>query len=1057
MESSVPNNSSFGNHGDGAQTLHTGQGSQAIVQNGHQYNIENLIQNFHQPEMAELLMKVWKKDNEGGLQDGNSSSVLSLVDDLLEWLEPQPKFGYIERQRLLFAQRTPGTGQWLLEATEFLEWKRTANGFLWLDGIIGAGKSTLMSVVIDDLQKMASNKQANVCLIYIYFQEEGDINPTMESLLANLLRQLLQQNRPRFNVSQSLQQAYEECQSHGILPSSDELLNLLVIESEAYSKVYLIIDALDACTNTSDYMIQDKFVRSIRKLPENWNIMASSRLGTLLGSRIESDLAFHIEAQACDIKLYVEMRIRESNAMTRFTEEAIRTDSSFRKTICDTVIQKAQGIFLLAKLHLDTLEVQGTLGHFREMLRKLPEDLTETFEAALLRIDKQTDFERKVAKHVLSWLLFSMRPPTVEEVRYAYAVDWRTRSFDSEKILGENHLTSYCAGLVVVDQDRRILRPVHDTILGYLRNWNSMPDDLNSHMALQCMTYISMKDFSQEPSSKTEHQEIVLEYPLMKYATDHWFNHVRRVEKGDDLEKDLETRIPEFLKDARTLPASIGLGRYRPITGLHTCAYFGTEHWAKSLIATGVEVDLAGEDGRSPLHWAVFYNHPSIVSVLVHHRADANIKDKKGSTPLHLAVQGDNGPVVSQLIKAGARLSCRDNQGRTPLICAIRLGFTSIAKLLLGRTDDIDEVDADGFTPFREAVTYSTLDIVQVLLESGCDVNQRSKDGWTALRHASQYGNEQLALLLLRKGAEVDLRDEKGGLTPLRWAILHGHALMVKLLLDWGADPNVTHKDGLTPLIQAAKGGNESATWLLVSHRVKGKKVELDDTDHSGSTPLHYAVKNGYASIMWLLVIAGADLDIMDDEGRTALHLAIQNGDSPTVWLLIEKGAALSVADINGIQPLHLAARLGQAPILQLLAKKGVDLNQQDKKGLTALHHAANAGKEECVLILIDSDANSNIADAEGLTCLHHAVLGKEIETIMKLGSLKPSILDCQDKGGRTALMYAAQRGNDLAALGLFKKGANISIQDADSWTARDHAANGNHTFMISFLNVAGT
>lgn len=91
-----------------------------------------------------------------------------LVHDVLAWLHSKQKPKYFERQRTLSHQRVSGTGEWLLETPEFLEWKDGTGAFLWLDGIskqyhslvnvfaldegtdmfvVGAGKSTLAWVL----------------------------------------------------------------------------------------------------------------------------------------------------------------------------------------------------------------------------------------------------------------------------------------------------------------------------------------------------------------------------------------------------------------------------------------------------------------------------------------------------------------------------------------------------------------------------------------------------------------------------------------------------------------------------------------------------------------------------------------------------------------------------------------------------------------------------------------------------------------------------------------------------------------------------------------------
>lgn len=58
-----------------------------------------------------------------------------LVDGVSDWLSRFSKWNDLEKQRLYIAQRTEGTGKWLLKAKKYRAWKKSVHGVLWLDGI----------------------------------------------------------------------------------------------------------------------------------------------------------------------------------------------------------------------------------------------------------------------------------------------------------------------------------------------------------------------------------------------------------------------------------------------------------------------------------------------------------------------------------------------------------------------------------------------------------------------------------------------------------------------------------------------------------------------------------------------------------------------------------------------------------------------------------------------------------------------------------------------------------------------------------------------------------
>lgn len=102
--------------------------------------------------------------------------------------------------------------------------------------------------------------------------------------------------------------------------------------------------------------------------------------------------------------------------------------------------------------------------------------------------------------------------------------------------------------------------------------------------------------------------------------------------------------------------------------------------------------------------------------------------------------------------------------------------------------------------------------------------------------------------------ASVNVKD-KEGYSPLHYAAEAGHADIVRILLERGADADLATDTGFTALCLAAKGGHESIVRLMAN---AGGNIERADLAY-GCTPLLWAVQNGGADVTRFLCEKGAD------------------------------------------------------------------------------------------------------------------------------------------------------------------------------------------------------
>ena len=112
----------------------------------------------------------------------------------------------------------------------------------------------------------------------------------------------------------------------------------------------------------------------------------------------------------------------------------------------------------------------------------------------------------------------------------------------------------------------------------------------------------------------------------------------------------------------------------------------------KFLIDSGVETDLAGICGWTPLHIAVSKSHIDIVKYLVDHgKANVNANLVEGWNPLLLAVSKSDIEIVKYLINCGAQVeNSFNNSNQHPIHVATEKGKIEIVKLLIENGAQVD-------------------------------------------------------------------------------------------------------------------------------------------------------------------------------------------------------------------------------------------------------------------------------------------------------------------------------------------------------------------------------
>ncbi|KAI0410672.1 ankyrin repeat-containing domain protein [Xylaria grammica] len=303
-----------------------------------------------------------------------------------------------------------------------------------------------------------------------------------------------------------------------------------------------------------------------------------------------------------------------------------------------------------------------------------------------------------------------------------------------------------------------------------------------------------------------------------------------------------------------------------------------------------------------------------------------------------------------------------------------------------------------------------------------------------------------IAKLLRGRNSKIHVRDPEQGDTALVLAAWRGHADVLSLLLDSGADVNVRNRDGETALMRAGRWDDEATVRLLLD---RGADVNMRSKD--GETALMSASRWGNEAAVRLLLDRGADINMRSKHGETALMAASGWGNEPAVRLLLDSGADVNGRNRNGETALMAASGWGNEPAVRLLLDSGADVNGRNRNGETALMHAIQKGNQAIVQLLLNRGADANIRDIYGLTALIN-VSRQGNKTTAQLLLDSGADVNGRNRYGQTALMYAIQNSNQAIVQLLLNRGADVNIRDIDGKTALKAAAELGRTEIVQLL-----
>lgn len=386
----------------------------------------------------------------------------------------------------------------------------------------------------------------------------------------------------------------------------------------------------------------------------------------------------------------------------------------------------------------------------------------------------------------------------------------------------------------------------------------------------------------------------------------------------------------------------------------------------------GVDANSTSHEGQTALMSAALNGRADAIRLLLDHGAVVDTAEPlRGQTALMWAAGEGNAEAIDILVEAGADVNRTSTGGFTPLLFAILNDQPEAAHALLEHGADANVTAPDGTSALNMAAVNAHYDLAWILLDYGADPNAPDERGSTLhtvawLRKPGATGSAavgnaltappvrtgevtelQLARKLLEHGADPNVRvswrerrfDKGGaavtnppdiqlgrhiltyvGATPYWLAANNGDPALMRLLLDFGADPSIPNDFGVTPLMVAA-GLNyyEGETPGPYTGTPEAERLEAVKLAHRAGNDINQRADFGDYPILgdpaYTLIYYPTNIDDLADlgvgdprwDGSTALHGAVVSGQPSIVEYLVEEGADLTALNDSGWTPLMLS------------------------------------------------------------------------------------------------------------------------------------------------------
>lgn len=586
------------------------------------------------------------------------------------------------------------SGKWLLDLPSFKTWVEDSQGQFWIQGAVGTGKTSLVSIIIDLIRPQRAN-------VAFYYCTDNALQPLLgsSSYLTKILRAIIGQlalSPDDRRVAEEVEIRFDKAVSHGMLRTPEPLVQdqakeLLIDLINSRHDTTIIIDGLDECPSFIELL---GMLQEISSRTRNLKFLFSSQYVVPVDKYFPLTEKAVAGGKDCipDMRSFIEGEVQKFKTL-----HPDLLDDTLSNDIVETLSEKAEGMFKWAQLCLKLVldregeetaseidanwksvknrRFQGLMG---ELIRTYEDLYNSSLPSGPSGQQKRLKAELE-AERTLLWVLGASQPLTQDE----YFMLQDDISPDSNRA-GTERVSKLCRNFLYLSDNGTIVL-AHSSVQDYLslkltkqvdkflaceensetaeEAQRSILDQAQKSLAQLAKMRISKECLTIILDANTKSSTEDTQNLLLVYACKDWFKHVNACMKDGKIPDSLLGQIEKLFDPSNSEIFRKWLSVYdpdqsdgysraheRPPDPLYYATLMGFPEIARSLLEKGANPSSRGGRIGYPLQLACYKGQMSVVSMMLDHGANVNKADYVLGTPLQAAIAGGNSNVAMELM-----------------------------------------------------------------------------------------------------------------------------------------------------------------------------------------------------------------------------------------------------------------------------------------------------------------------------------------------------------------------------------------------------------------------